>query len=182
MFKNMKRYIILFISLSLGIGSVMASGILEYNGQNYFAGMMPSVWAIDFALNGVNEENDGFLHWNVINDNKFFFIEGLTDNFDIEEKITKNGFIGHGEKITIKELVGVPYRIIKNENGELQKIYVNFECIYYGEKIYYNADEETDLSITIIGYAMERKIIITEIILTEEEFEERENEFRRIDD
>jgi hypothetical protein len=176
----MKGFIIFFIRLSLGIGSIMASGILEYNGQNYFAGMMPSFWAINFALYGENEENDGFIHWNVINDNKFFFIETLTDNFDIEERIIKNGFIEHGERITIKEIIRVPYRIIENENGESEKIYDNFECIYYGEKIYYNADEETNLDITIIGYAMERKIIITEIFLTDEEMEGRRNEFRVI--
>jgi hypothetical protein len=176
----MKRNIIIFIRFLLGIGSVMASGIMEYNGQNYFTGMMTSNWAISYALYGVDNDDEEmnyfYSYTNIINDNKYFFIESLTDNFDIKERIIKNGFIEHNEEIFIKELVGVLFIFIENEKGELQRKYIDFECIYDGEKIYYNPN--MNLSITIIGYAIERKIIITEIILTNEEFERRENEFR----
>lgn len=88
----MKRYIIILFKLLFCIESLLVPGIVEYNGQNYSAGMGTSVWVIDFALNGINEENDGFLEQNVINESKFFFIESLTDNFNIEDRIIKNGY------------------------------------------------------------------------------------------
>jgi hypothetical protein len=176
----MKRYIIIFIYLTLGAGSVMASGIIEYKGQNYFSGMMTSFWAVDYALNGINEENEGFLEQNVIKGGKFYFVESLTENFDIEKRITRNGYIEHGEEIEIKGLTGVPFKIIKNERGESQIRYNDFQCIYEGRKILYN-ERDLDLSIVIIGYAANRRVIITEIILTEEEIERKKNEFREVD-
>ena len=179
---RMKIILILFQTIFF-TGVVMASGIVEYKGQNYFTGMMTSGWAIIYALDSSNDEVSGFAEQGVIADNKFFFIESLTGNFNIKEKLSLKGYLDYGDEIEIKELDGVPYRIIKNEYGESQKKYTDFECLYHGEKIHYNKNEDDDdyLDITIFGYASERKIIITEIILTEEDIEQRVDEFRKVD-
>ena len=50
----MKTFII-HLQIIFGISSIFASGIVEYNGQNYFAGMGTSFWAITYALNSTSE-------------------------------------------------------------------------------------------------------------------------------
>ena len=179
----MKVYYIAIIKILLCIGSVFASGVLEYEGQNYFAGMGTSGWAIGYALGGGSQEEFEGWEWiNVIKDNKFYFIESLTGNLDIEGKLERNGYLKYGDEIeTINYIPDISFYIVEDENGAARIKFVDFEIIYNGETIYYNKDDDIDFSITIVGYATNRKIIITEIFLTEEAIEEKWDKFKLVE-
>ena len=171
------RYIILLVLVS-NVDSVFAAGILEYDGQNYLTGMGVSGFAVDYAL-GAREELDGLSEFNVINDNKFYFIDYLPGIFNIEGKLLEDGCIKYGEEIeTITALTNIPFDVIEGKNGKRRIRYSGFEIIYHGEAIYYNSG--IDFNITIVGYAADRKIIITEIFLSEEDLEKKIDEFRHV--
>jgi hypothetical protein len=180
----MKSYFIIIFIISLGIGNVFSYGISEYKGQNYFGGIGTSGMALQYANHGFDKE---YLYYfnehNIINDNKFFFVDMGAENFDIIRKITRDGYIKHGEKIDVITIInGVPFYIIENEDGKQERRYVDFECIYYGKTIFYNKNDEDDFFITVIGYATnQKKIIITDIFLTEEDLDEKSGEFKHIE-
>jgi hypothetical protein len=178
----MKIHSVVFFQLLFSTISIFAFGVFEYNGQNYFLGMGTSDLAIDYAKNGQESEASGLEFYDVIIDGKFFFIESATSNFNIIELITQKGYIEYGDEIEIKRLTGVPFHIIEDEYGNIKKEWVDFECIYCGEKIYIDKTENIDFFVTLIGYSTNRKIIITEIFLTAEAFDQKRDQFIRIDE